>query len=119
MLLAGAEDIAAIAALRARWTAAQADKAFLGIRRQHVRPRGPANRGTGSALLGAIIAESEARDYARLILSPTERAVPFYRRAGFVVPDDAAGDDRVLVRPPTRPARGAAGQSGVARCDAG
>jgi GNAT superfamily N-acetyltransferase len=63
------------------------------------------NRGIGSALLAAIIAESEARDYARLVLSPTERALPFYRRAGFIVPDDRAGDDRVLVRPPPgRPA---------------
>jgi hypothetical protein len=33
------------------------------------------------------------------VLSPSARAVPFYRRAGFVVPDDAAGDDRLLVRP--------------------
>jgi hypothetical protein len=28
--------------------------------------------------------------------------VPFYRRAGFIVPDEEAGDDRVLVlRAPT------------------
>ena len=147
--LAGADDIAAIAALRARWTGAESDAVF----RQRVsdwlaaegdrrlvwlaalggEPAGMAtlleyrrmprpdrldsrwgyvgnmfvsedlrNRGIGSALLAAVIAESRARGYARLVLSPTERAVPFYRRAGFIVPDEEAGDDRVLVlRAPT------------------
>jgi GNAT superfamily N-acetyltransferase len=60
--------------------------------REHLR-----NQGIGSALLAAIIAESRARGYARLVLSPTATAVPFYRRAGFIVPDDHAGDDRLLV----------------------
>jgi GNAT superfamily N-acetyltransferase len=58
------------------------------------------DRGIGSALLAAIILESEARDYARLVLSPTERAVPFYERAGFVVADASAGGDRMMVRVP-------------------
>ncbi|HEX7300868.1 MAG TPA: GNAT family N-acetyltransferase [Solirubrobacteraceae bacterium] len=57
------------------------------------------NRGIGSALLTAIIAAAEDRRYARLVLSPSAQAVPFYRRAGFVDPDDAAGGDRLLVRP--------------------
>ncbi len=57
------------------------------------------NRGIGSALLTTIIAVADERGYARLVLSPSARARPFYRRAGFVVPDDAAGDDRLLVRP--------------------
>ena len=56
-------------------------------------------RGVGSDLLQTLIAAAEERDYARLVLSPSERARPFYRRAGFVVPDDAAGDHRLLVRP--------------------
>jgi GNAT superfamily N-acetyltransferase len=60
------------------------------------------NRGIGSALLTAIIAAAEERGYARLVLSPSERALPFYRRAGFVVPDHRAGDDRLLVRPAAR-----------------
>jgi GNAT superfamily N-acetyltransferase len=55
-------------------------------------------RGIGSALLGAIVAAADERGYARLVLSPTERAVPFYARAGFVVPDGDAGGDRLLVR---------------------
>ena len=58
------------------------------------------NRGIGSALLAAIIAESERRGYARLVLSPTQRAVPLYERAGFVDAGAAAGDDRMLVRVP-------------------
>lgn len=57
------------------------------------------NRGIGSALLTTIVAAADERGYARLVLSPSERALPFYRRAGFVVPDDAAGGDRLLVRP--------------------
>jgi len=56
------------------------------------------NRGIGSALLRTIIAAADERDYARLVLSPSVRALPFFRRAGFIVPDDAAGDDRLLVR---------------------
>jgi GNAT superfamily N-acetyltransferase len=55
-------------------------------------------RGIGSALLAAVVAAAGERGYARLVLSPSARALPFYRRAGFVVPDDAAGDDRLLVR---------------------
>jgi GNAT superfamily N-acetyltransferase len=56
------------------------------------------NRAIGSALLTTIVAAADERGYARLVLSPSERALPFYRRAGFVVPDDAAGDHRLLVR---------------------
>jgi GNAT superfamily N-acetyltransferase len=61
------------------------------------------NRGIGSALLTAIVAAADERGYARLVLSPSARARPFYRRAGFVVPDDAAGDHRLLVRPGVSP----------------
>jgi GNAT superfamily N-acetyltransferase len=56
------------------------------------------NRGIGSALLAAVVAAADERAYARLVLSPAERALPFYRRAGFGVPDDAAGGDRLFVR---------------------
>jgi GNAT superfamily N-acetyltransferase len=56
------------------------------------------NRGIGTALLHAVIAAADERAYARLVLSPSERSVVFYRRAGFVVPDDGAGGDRLLVR---------------------
>lgn len=56
------------------------------------------NQGVGSALLSAIVATADERAYAHLVLSPSEPAVPFYARAGFVVPDDSAGDP-LLVRP--------------------
>jgi GNAT superfamily N-acetyltransferase len=58
------------------------------------------DRGVGGALIAAVVAEADARGYARLVLSPSERAVPFYLRAGFVVPDGSAGGDRLLVRVP-------------------
>jgi GNAT superfamily N-acetyltransferase len=57
------------------------------------------NRGIGSALMTAIIAAADERRYVRLVLSPSARSLTFYRRAGFVVPDGTAGDDRLLVRP--------------------
>ena len=56
------------------------------------------NRGIGSALLTRIVTVADERCYARLVLSPSARSLPFYRRAGFTVPDDTAGDDRLLVR---------------------
>ena len=55
------------------------------------------DRGAGSALLAAIVDAAHERGYARLVLSPTLRAVPFYERAGFVVPDERAGDDNRLL----------------------
>jgi len=58
--------------------------------------------GVGAALLDAVIAAADERGYARLVLSPAERAIPFYERAGFVVPTQAAGSDRLLVRPASR-----------------
>jgi GNAT superfamily N-acetyltransferase len=61
------------------------------------------NRGIGSALLAAIIDEAGARGYQRLVLSPTERAVPFYARAGFIDADAAAGNDRMMIRVATWP----------------
>jgi GNAT superfamily N-acetyltransferase len=57
------------------------------------------DRGVGSALLAAIVSAADERGYARLVLSPTARSLRFYRRAGFIVADAAAGDDRLLVRP--------------------
>jgi len=56
------------------------------------------NRGIGAALLVTIIELADERCYARLALSPSARSRAFYLRAGFIVPDEAAGDDRLLVR---------------------
>jgi GNAT superfamily N-acetyltransferase len=55
-------------------------------------------RGIGTRLLQTVVLAAEERGYARLVLSPSARAVPLYLRNGFVVPDEAAGEDRLLVR---------------------
>jgi len=49
--------------------------------------------GVGRQLLDAVVARADALGLERIVLSPTERSVPFYRRAGF---DDA---HQLLVRP--------------------
>jgi GNAT superfamily N-acetyltransferase len=46
------------------------------------------NQGVGRLLLDAAIAHARAEGYARLVLSPTDRAVPFYLRAGFGPADE-------------------------------
>jgi GNAT superfamily N-acetyltransferase len=46
------------------------------------------NQGTGRLLLDAAIDHARSHGYARLVLSPTERAVPFYRRPGFGAADE-------------------------------
>lgn len=51
------------------------------------------DRGVGRLLLDALIAHADARGLERVVLSPTERSIPFYRRAGF----DAAA--QLLLRP--------------------
>ena len=56
-------------------------------------------RGIGTALLSTIISAAQERSYARLVLSPSQEALSFYQEAGFVVPDEQVGDDRLLVRP--------------------
>jgi GNAT superfamily N-acetyltransferase len=57
------------------------------------------DRGVGTRLLETLVATADARGYARLVLSPSLRSLPFYVRAGFVPAAEAAGDDRLLVRP--------------------
>ena len=41
------------------------------------------DRGVGAALLAAAVDHARACDAMRLVLSPSERSAPFYRRAGF------------------------------------
>ena len=41
------------------------------------------NRGIGSQLLAAILAHAGEHDFARVVLSPSDRSIPFYQRAGF------------------------------------
>jgi GNAT superfamily N-acetyltransferase len=39
--------------------------------------------GVGRRLLDAALVLADERDFTRVILHPTERSIPFYRRAGF------------------------------------
>jgi GNAT superfamily N-acetyltransferase len=144
--IAGDDDLATIAALRAQWTGETATPEFeralgawladegdrrtvwlamvggeaVGLAsvfeyRRMPRPgrmssrwgyvsnmfvlEGFRGRGIGSVLLRALTDAADERGYPRLVLSPTLRAVSFYERAGFVVPDERAGDEnRLLVR---------------------
>ncbi len=41
------------------------------------------NRGIGGQLLAAVLGHAREQGFARVVLSPTERAIPFYQRAGF------------------------------------
>lgn len=41
------------------------------------------NQGIGSLLLDALVAHADFHGYERVVLRPSERAVPFYQRAGF------------------------------------
>jgi len=49
--------------------------------------------GVGRALLDALVAHADAGGLERIVLSPSARSVPFYRRAGF------GAADSLLLRP--------------------
>jgi GNAT superfamily N-acetyltransferase len=42
------------------------------------------NQGIGGQILAAVIDYADQHQYVRIVLRPSERAVPFYRRSGFV-----------------------------------
>lgn len=44
--------------------------------------------GVGGRLLAACVEHADAHDYVRIVLSPSERSIPLYRRAGFSPADD-------------------------------
>ena len=48
----------------------------------YVRPEWR-SRGIGTALVELLLAYAAAEGFVRVVLSPGERSVPFYRRAGF------------------------------------
>jgi GNAT superfamily N-acetyltransferase len=56
------------------------------------------NRRIGAQLLGAVISTADQRGYVRIVLSPSARAVPFFRRAGFSVADEESAAP-LFVRP--------------------
>jgi GNAT superfamily N-acetyltransferase len=41
------------------------------------------NQGIGARLLAALVAHADDHGYIRVVLRPSERAIPFYQRAGF------------------------------------
>jgi GNAT superfamily N-acetyltransferase len=51
------------------------------------------NQGIGALLLAAVLGYADEHAYIRVVLRPSERAVPFYRRAGFLP------DGGFMVRP--------------------
>ncbi len=55
--------------------------------------------GVGAALLGALVGAAEERSYVRVVVAPSDEAIPLYRRAGFVLPGSEEGADALLVRP--------------------
>lgn len=60
---------------------------------------GRRDAGIGGLLLDAVLAAADARGYARIVLAPSVRAIPFYARAGFVDAGPDAAGDRLMVRP--------------------
>ncbi len=63
---------------------------------------GRRDAGVGRLLLDAVIAAADSRGYARIVLAPSVRAIPFYRRVGFGDAGPDAGGDRLMVRPSAR-----------------
>jgi GNAT superfamily N-acetyltransferase len=41
------------------------------------------NQGIGGRLLSAVLRYADENGFARVVLSPSERSIPFYQRAGF------------------------------------
>lgn len=41
------------------------------------------NQGIGRQLIDAVLGHADENGFARVVLSPTERSIPFYQRAGF------------------------------------
>jgi GNAT superfamily N-acetyltransferase len=46
------------------------------------------DRGIGAGLLAAAVGYADQHGFARLVLRPAKRAVPFYQRAGFTLEND-------------------------------
>jgi GNAT superfamily N-acetyltransferase len=46
------------------------------------------NQGIGRQLLDAVLAYAAEKAFARVVLSPSERSIPFYERAGFGPADE-------------------------------
>jgi len=55
------------------------------------------NQGIGTRLLNAVLGYADENHLARVVLSPSDRSVPFYQRAGF-----GPADSLMLRTPPQR-----------------
>jgi GNAT superfamily N-acetyltransferase len=66
------------------------------------------DQGIGGKLLAALLGYADENGFARVVLSPSERSVPFYRRAGFR-PASA-----LLLRTPWQQANGGPGTGSFA-----
>ncbi len=53
------------------------------------------DQGIGTRLMNEVLSHAHENGFARVVLSPTERAIPFYRCAGF-----APADSLMLWTPP-------------------
>jgi GNAT superfamily N-acetyltransferase len=53
------------------------------------------DQGIGTQLMNEVLSHARQNDFARVVLSPTDRAIPFYQRAGF-----APADSLMLWTPP-------------------
>jgi GNAT superfamily N-acetyltransferase len=60
------------------------------------------NRGIGSQLVSAALNYADRNGFVRVVLSPTERSIPLYERAGF-----GPGDALMLRTPPQAPTNSA------------
>jgi GNAT superfamily N-acetyltransferase len=54
------------------------------------------SQGIGGRLLSALLAHADDHRYVRVVLSPSDRSIPFYNRAGFTT------NDGLMVRPAAR-----------------
>ena len=54
------------------------------------------DQGIGSLLLRALLGHADDHGYVRVVLRPSQRAIPFYERLGF------RPDEGLLVRPAER-----------------
>jgi GNAT superfamily N-acetyltransferase len=68
-------------------------------------------QGIGGELIAAVLGYADEKGFARVVLSPSERSIPFYERAGF------GPANALMLRTPPRPAAGDAWQANQAsRC---
>ena len=63
------------------------------------------NRGIGSQLVSAALSYADQNGFVRVVLSPTERSIPLYERAGF------GPADALMLRTPPQASAGSSSRS--------